>query len=86
MERYEMSVSELGSAAATPHLTIFEIFFLLDRATFTVSSNFEIFFKIIYIHTHICIYISFFPTVLDLTFFWHLASFVNPDMIIHTFD
>ena len=66
MERYEMSVSELGSAAATPHLTIFEIFFLLDRATFTVPSNFEIFFEN---NIHICIYISFFPTVVDLTFF-----------------
>ena len=44
MERYEMRVSELGSAAATQHLTNFEIFLLLDRATITAPSIFWDFF------------------------------------------
>ena len=56
MERYEMRVSELGSAAATQRLTNFEIFLLLDRATIRAPSNFWDLFKKIYIHTHISIY------------------------------
>ena len=44
MERYEMRVSELGSAAETQHLTNFEIFLLLDRATIRAPSNFWDFF------------------------------------------
>ena len=78
MERCEMSVSELG----TPHLTNFrtEIFWIeqLSNLFFRLYTNTLSEWSI----THISMY-SLFATILDLTF---LASFVNPDMIIHTFD